>query len=304
MTRTSVGSRFNGLAEILRCPRGRGPLTRESGAFIGTGRSWPDADGVPDLRSPPDRLRLDLRWVEPWTEIREIDLSRPTPLDAEDIPPSMDPYKAAMVGEEGDGRVVLEVGCGFRKSEPYFIQRGFSYVGTDVEVRGPGPDVLCDAHNLPFVDECIDVYFSQAVYEHLMCPLVALDEAYRVLKPGGCVMCACTLMYGFHDHASFFNCTHGGLITMLRQVGFEQIRIWPGWDFTDSVPGWCYKGRMARPWYWSTRFGLKFAEASYIGLRNLAGRMVGMPPIDRVGRRGAMAGGLNFFAVKPRTEIA
>lgn len=120
MTRTAVGSRINGLGEMLQCPRGRGPLTRESGAVIGTGRSWPDDDGVPDLRSPPDRRRLDLRWVEPWTEIREIDLSRPTPLDAEGIPPTMDPDKAAMVGEQGDETVVLEVRCGFRKSDFYF----------------------------------------------------------------------------------------------------------------------------------------------------------------------------------------
>lgn len=42
-----------------------------------------------------------------------------------------------------------------------------------------------DAHHLPFENERFDVVYGRYILEHLHAPPIALEEAYRVLKPGG-----------------------------------------------------------------------------------------------------------------------
>jgi len=289
------------LIDVLRCPQSGQKLVSDQGRFTSEDRSYVYRieNGILNLNFPPSHLCIDLPWVEPWEEIDGMSFERPVPLEGDDIPADVDPYKASVIGGEGEGRWVLEIGCGERHSEPYFQNRGFHYVGSDVDIRGRGPDVLCDAHNLPFIDESFDVYYSRAVYEHLMCPLLALTEAERVLRPGGIVMCACAFIYGFHDRASFFNCTHGALITMLREAGFEDIQIWPGWYYTKSVPAWCFKGAFGLPWRVSTHLGLTMADFTYMHAFNFVRRLVGKSPRSVQLRGGWMAGGLNFAARKP-----
>jgi SAM-dependent methyltransferase len=46
-------------------------------------------------------------------------------------------------------------------------------------------DVAADAHRLPFRDGCFGSVVSSHVLEHLHSPDVALQEAARVLRPGG-----------------------------------------------------------------------------------------------------------------------
>lgn len=42
-----------------------------------------------------------------------------------------------------------------------------------------------DAHHLPFDHDRFDVVYGRYILEHLHAPAIALEEAYRVLKPGG-----------------------------------------------------------------------------------------------------------------------
>jgi ubiquinone/menaquinone biosynthesis C-methylase UbiE len=42
-------------------------------------------------------------------------------------------------------------------------------------------------YELPFADASMDAVFSNALFEHLREPMIALQEMYRVLKPGGIV---------------------------------------------------------------------------------------------------------------------
>ena len=289
------------LLDILRCPKTGKRLMVDGELIYNENRTcqYEFNNGVPDLFSPPERLQIDLPWIEPWDDIIQINFEPPEPMNAGDIPPDLDPHKAAVIGADGNGRRVLEVGCGERKSEPFFLARGFEYIATDVDFRGRGPDIRCDAHNLPFEDESFDVYYSRAVYEHLMCPLLALSEAARVLKPGGTLICSGSYIYGFHDVASFFHCSHAAWITMLRSVGFENIRIWPGWSYTESVPSWCFRGLFGKPWYWATRILLSVAEYTYTRLFNFARSLIAKPPHDLNRRKGYMAGGLNVAASKP-----
>jgi len=65
---------------------------------------------------------------------------------------------------------VLDVGCCNKK-------RGD--IGIDIE-RIKGVDVICDAHHLPFQDNCFKKTMAYCSLEHLDKPYDALKEIYRV----------------------------------------------------------------------------------------------------------------------------
>ena len=92
---------------------------------------------------------------------------------------------------------VLDVGCGDGLAAGAFLQeRGCDYVGADVSenaVReasdnGFRASLIDDAASLPFADNEFDAVVSMEVIEHLLYPLNAVQEALRVLKPGGILL--------------------------------------------------------------------------------------------------------------------
>lgn len=256
--------------------------------------------GVPNLMHPPARLQFDLPWFEPWHELDSMQFHRPARHAASDLPYHLDAHLASVPGDRGDGRWILEVGCGERKCEPYFLKRGFRYVGTDADCRGAGPHLMIDAHNIPFVDQSFDFYFSLAVYEHLACPLQAAMEAFRVLRPGGTMFGTAAFVYGFHDRASFHHMTHAGLLWTLRMAGFTDVRIWPDWKYTSAIPEMAFSnGAQGAPWRMAARGMLRALDSSFVAASQLARRVTGNKPLDTAARDVYTASSLTFVATRP-----
>jgi SAM-dependent methyltransferase len=285
----------------LRCPRTGQPLVRRGDALESTDGSqhYTLRDGVANLRVAPERMRVDLPWYEVWKDMDALGFEPPPKLEAPDLPYHLDARLASVPGEHGDGRWIVEIGCGERQCEPYFAKRGFRYVGTDVDVRGRGPHVLADAHNLPFVDASFDLYASMAVYEHLASPLLAALEASRVLKPSGTFFGTAAFVYGFHDRASFNHMTHAALLWTFRMAGFRDVRIWPDWYYWQSIPEMGFPGREGLPWRAAARAGLSALEWSYTRVSSAARRLAGKRPLDLAARNVHKAGSLSFAARKP-----
>jgi SAM-dependent methyltransferase len=92
----------------------------------------------------------------------------------------------------GPGRRVLDVGCRAGALTRAYLE-GNSVVGVDVdrealeEAAELGIEtVWADAQRrLPFPDETFDVVVAGEVLEHLASPRAFVDEAFRVLRPGG-----------------------------------------------------------------------------------------------------------------------
>jgi SAM-dependent methyltransferase len=124
----------------------------------------------------------------------------------------------------GSGRV-LDLGCGDGGGRRALEEKGYAWVGLDVQ-SGGGVSVVADAHRLPFEDGIFDVVYSLQVFEHLSRPWDAMREVVRVLKPGGVFCGGVAALEPFHH--SYFNYTHWGLESILRQAGLVPRRIEPG----------------------------------------------------------------------------
>jgi 2-polyprenyl-6-hydroxyphenyl methylase/3-demethylubiquinone-9 3-methyltransferase len=91
-----------------------------------------------------------------------------------------------------DGLRVLDLGCGKGRFARRLAQGGAKVVGLDVSrgmleaAAGAGlPCLVASARRLPFPDRAFDAVVAVEVFEHLGAIGTALDEARRVLRPGG-----------------------------------------------------------------------------------------------------------------------
>jgi ubiquinone/menaquinone biosynthesis C-methylase UbiE len=107
------------------------------------------------------------------------------------------------------GKRVLEVGCGLGTDLVQFARGGAIVTGIDLSstsielvkkrfaLYGLSVDArTADAEHLPFDENSFDLVYSFGVLHHTPNTQKALDEVYRVLKPGG----ECTIML-YHKHS-------------------------------------------------------------------------------------------------------
>ncbi len=95
---------------------------------------------------------------------------------------------------------IVDAGCGFGKWVNYLHRRGYSIVGIDnnefaiSKLRKFDSTLqveLGDILNIKYPDNYFDAYISMGIVEHFEeGPHAALNEAYRLLKPGGLIFVA------------------------------------------------------------------------------------------------------------------
>lgn len=125
---------------------------------------------------------------------------------------------------------------------------------------GEGVGVVGNAELLPFSDDSVDALVMQAVLEHLPQPTVVLEEATRVLKPGGYIYIEMPFLQGYHaDPEDFQRYTLDGL--RQRLSAFEEI------DAGVSVGPFC-----TFVWFLRDGFSNLFRQRwLYLGTRFVAG---------------------------------
>ena len=227
--------------ELIQCPICQKPMLTLN--QCAAGHQYDIEDGTPRL--VPMEMSVEVSFTfnsarsfmsdEVLLQIFD-DPARP---ETEGLPHHLDIAHAQCLQGLPQGTKVLEIGCGGGQSRPWFQQRGMQYVGTDIsktriseELRQfGGADLLCDAHFLPFANESFDVVYSAAVFEHLACPLRAIQEVRRVLKPGGLMLSNASFMEPWHDH-SYFHLSPLGAVELLTAGEMRPLKVWPSRNYS------------------------------------------------------------------------
>lgn len=133
------------------------------------------------------------------------------------------------------GMKMLEPGCGRGEFLSNFKKLGLDVYGVDIS---PEADTftseftvkVCDVENeaLPYDDDTFDVLYSKSFIEHLHNPGKYLEEANRVLKPGGLLL---TLVPDWEaNYKTYFDdfthrtpFTRVSLVDAYMMYGFEDV---------------------------------------------------------------------------------
>lgn len=123
------------------------------------------------------------------------------------------------IKENATKELTLDIGCKDRKYKKYFPNS----VGVDVQ-KGKDIDIVADAQNLPFANECFDAILCTEVLEHIENPHQAISEMKRVLTKNGKLILTTRFIFPIHDEPTdYFRFTCFGLEKMLH--GFNNVSI-------------------------------------------------------------------------------
>lgn len=91
------------------------------------------------------------------------------------------------------GKTCLDIGCGLMERPAYMVEE-IDWVGIDPdEADHDFPFILAYAEDLPFDDNSFDSALFATSIDHLDDPTIAVEEAMRVVKPGGHIIVWVTL---------------------------------------------------------------------------------------------------------------
>ena len=101
----------------------------------------------------------------------------------------------------------------------------YTAVEADAQCR---PHVVAQAADLPFASETVDGVMLTEVLEHLAEPSAALDEAWRILRPRGCLYVTVPMTWGLHyiPH-DYYRFTGYGISHLVAKAGFELEALEP-----------------------------------------------------------------------------
>lgn len=127
--------------------------------------------------------------------------------------------------------VLYDLGAGEAPYRDFFLR----HVGKHVAVDWAGSyhdtkaDVVADLNeHLPLESGVADTVISLSVLEHLREPQVMLDEAFRILKPGGVILLQAPWQWWIHEAPyDFFRYTSYGLEYLFEKAGFVDVVVEP-----------------------------------------------------------------------------
>jgi len=101
------------------------------------------------------------------------------------------------------------------------------YINIAPETR---PDVLADVVRVPFSDAYANCIICTEVLEHLPNPIACVDEAYRLLKPGGLLIASVPFLYPVHaDPFDYQRFTADGLRYLCRRFTSVHVQSMGGY---------------------------------------------------------------------------
>ncbi len=130
------------------------------------------------------------------------------------------------------GKTILEIGCGMGTDSRYISRKGANIVSLDLSFNNvsfalkgsrllnlKGKGTCADAEKLPFKDNSFDIVYSFGVLHHTPDTQKAIDEACRVLRPGG----RCVIMLYHKGYAYYMLLLMHGYKRLLNICSNEKL---------------------------------------------------------------------------------
>ena len=170
--------------------------------------------------------------------------------------------------------VLYDLGAGESPYRQFFSNYVDQYIAVDWagSYHDTNADIAADLNKpLPIESAVADTVVSLSVMEHLCEPQMMLNEAFRILKPGGAMVLQVPWQWWIHEAPyDFFRYTPYALEYMFEKAGFADVAVVPQSGFFTT---WILKAN-----YFSTRFirgpnvlrwliGAALAPFWYIGQR-------------------------------------
>lgn len=131
-----------------------------------------------------------------------------------------------------NGLLVVDWGCGTKPIKNY-LKGGSEYLGID-KLSHVGADLIVNFNSPVTLEKKYDVAFCLEVLEHCQYPAVVLENIYQSLRAGGKLYLSVPFLYPVHSDEDYWRFTDQGLVFLLRNAGFRDVRIKP----TENTAGW------------------------------------------------------------------
>ena len=125
------------------------------------------------------------------------------------------------------GTLVLDAGAGTGVYRRWFAHARYEAADfAQLSTRYTPLDYVCDLSSLPVEDDRFGAVLCTQVFEHLPDPAAVARELFRVLEPGGEIVCSAPFSYPEHQQPyDFYRYTRFGLRRVFEDAGFEVDRV-------------------------------------------------------------------------------
>ena len=136
------------------------------------------------------------------------------------------------------GTVVLDIGAGDAPYRELFAHCDYRTSDWERSVHegARAADYVAAADSLPLDDAAVDVVLLTQVLEHVPVPAAVLQEAARVIRPGGGIFVTVPFVWELHELPhDYWRFTPASLTRLLEAAGFVEIEVEPRSDSFETV---------------------------------------------------------------------